>query len=409
MCENEVMWGVLLPLALAGCSVLVDDRPRIFDFQAPTLLTTVPPDGYLAFFNGEETLCVDVDHDGQLDVLVRGTLHTVVGDSSRLRWARNQGHRSLDGLVNIIDTTGTPLQQVMQAGPLVVRENPLELSTCGGKPLVCVLNSETAVGQMSVANVTIAADFLAVATSPAPARPDWQIVSALSFTPGPPLLAQFALYDVGPDGGGGQMAQPSRFPLRNAIDLRVADFDADGRDELLQAGSLDRTDESLLCFFDADGKELGRIDPHAVVEAVALADVNADGLLDIVLVASSGASELRVYLGRRDIAELISETPIAVPLGLGNVGGGALRAADLNGDGIVDLALLAAGQLQMLRGNGDGTFAEPHAITVAALAQAIAICDLDQDGAPDVVITGQGTVGQLGDGNTAVIFNGTAR
>ncbi len=126
----------------------------------------------------------------------------------------------------------------------------------------------------------------------------------------------------------------------------------------------------------------------------AVADFNKDGKLDVACLGETSASQaqLGISLGNGD-------GTFAAPAIL-NVGGGdAIRssgigAADFNGDGKVDLALLDAEDFSgIFYGNGDGTFTSVPSngnsypkdlINLFAGGPTIAI-DLNGDGKPDIL------------------------
>jgi len=172
-------------------------------------------------------------------------------------------------------------------------------------------------------------------------------------------------------------------------------------------------------------------------QAVATADVNGDGNLDVV-VADQGANAVSVLLGNGDgslqaktdfptgsapvdaaIADLngdgkpdlavVNQSGNSVSVLLGNGLGGfgaktdfatgsapaALAIGDVNGDGKPDLvvanALFGNGNtVSVLRGNGDGTFQAKVDLTVGKAPNGVAITDVDGDGIPDIV-TANGT------------------
>jgi hypothetical protein len=71
------------------------------------------------------------------------------------------------------------------------------------------------------------------------------------------------------------------------------------------------------------------------------------------------------------------------------MGGGASRVAlaDLNGDGLLDLAVLASGQVLGIRlGHGGGTFGDLQRYGIGAGANDIAVVDLDSDGRRDLIV-----------------------
>jgi hypothetical protein len=121
----------------------------------------------------------------------------------------------------------------------------------------------------------------------------------------------------------------------------------------------------------------------ATAPAVATADVNGDGLLD-VLTANLGRSDLVVLLGLGDgrlgAVHAVSGGDGAVDLDVG----------DLNGDGRVDVALATAhhGDAVTVRlGNGDGTFGPKRAYKAGADPDGVALADLNHDGKLDLAVT----------------------
>jgi hypothetical protein len=104
-------------------------------------------------------------------------------------------------------------------------------------------------------------------------------------------------------------------------------------------------------------------------------DFDADGRMDLALIAGSGAQAVRVGLGNGDgTFQLFSS--------IGFVGlSTALEAADFDADGRLDL--IEGAQLSVHLGNGDGTFKNP--ITNGASGTRLCVADLDADGLPDTV------------------------
>jgi Bacterial Ig-like domain (group 3)/FG-GAP-like repeat len=126
-----------------------------------------------------------------------------------------------------------------------------------------------------------------------------------------------------------------------------------------------------------------------------LADFNKDGKLDVGCLGETSASQaqLGISLGNGD-------GTFAVPTILNVSGGDAIRdsgigAADFNGDGNVDIALLDAEDISgIYYGNGDGTFTSVPSnglsypkdlINVFAGGVTIAT-DLNHDGKPDLLV-----------------------
>lgn len=70
------------------------------------------------------------------------------------------------------------------------------------------------------------------------------------------------------------------------------------------------------------------------------------------------------------------------------VGAREVRAADLNGDGILDLVTVNGGSdnVSIFFGIGDGTFSPPVHYPVGALPQTVIACDIDGDGDIDLTV-----------------------
>jgi len=127
------------------------------------------------------------------------------------------------------------------------------------------------------------------------------------------------------------------------------------------------------------------------------ADVNHDGHVDIVVADAAGNARMirRVFLGRGDgtFTEIDQAHPSAAWL---------QSAADMNGDGSVDLILwdLTTKQVVLLLGDGAGDFPTERRSETVPDAWGLQVADLDGDGHPDVVgMAPQGIIIWLGDGD----------
>jgi type II secretory pathway component GspD/PulD (secretin) len=137
----------------------------------------------------------------------------------------------------------------------------------------------------------------------------------------------------------------------------------------------------------------------SVPSDIAVGDFNGDGFLDLA-VTDSANNNVAILLGKGDGT---FTPPVTFPTGLGTTATGnpvALLAADLNGDGVLDLAVVnqgdgvTAGSVSILLGHvvnsrGDGTFAAPTIHSVGVKPTAIASADLNADGLTDLVVTNQ--------------------
>jgi hypothetical protein len=160
----------------------------------------------------------------------------------------------------------------------------------------------------------------------------------------------------------------------------------------------------------------------AFTYSVAVADLMGNGILDLV-VASLGENggpsrnAVGVFLGNGDG----TFQPVVSYLAAG-AGIDAVAVGDVNGDGIPDLAVvdecqnlrreacIGAGEVSVLLGNGDGTFQSPIKYGSGGYeGSAIAIADINGDGRPDLLATNaEASEGNYNDGSVAVLLNETS-
>ena len=127
---------------------------------------------------------------------------------------------------------------------------------------------------------------------------------------------------------------------------------------------------------------------------IALGDLNADGILDLVTAGNSGGGTATVRLGRGNgtfgtAITYAAETSISLAVSLG----------DLNGDGVLDLTTFgeagATAWATTRLGNGDGSFAAAMSYnSQLSSARTAALGDLNGDGILDLVVGGIGTEGR---------------
>ncbi len=124
-------------------------------------------------------------------------------------------------------------------------------------------------------------------------------------------------------------------------------------------------------------------------EAVAIADIDADGNLDLVS-ANQRTGDLSLLLGNGDGSFRASiSLPIAPPrAGLGQPEPVAVAVGDLNADGHLDVVAGLAeptGAIVVLLGNSDGSFAPQTRVAASSRVRAVALADFDGDRRTDVV------------------------
>lgn len=162
-----------------------------------------------------------------------------------------------------------------------------------------------------------------------------------------------------------------------------ADFDADGHADVVTANML--ADSLSIAYGNGNGT-FGRI--HHLSSggkrprAVAIGDFNRDGWLDLA-VANEGSNTVALFLGGADRAPVLART-LSLTGGLGPT---AILAADINLDGLLDLALANAlsHNVVILLGDGQGGFTEAGAFGVGRGPVALLATDFDRDGRVDLV------------------------
>jgi hypothetical protein len=114
--------------------------------------------------------------------------------------------------------------------------------------------------------------------------------------------------------------------------------------------------------------------------AVACADFNGDGMLDVVFSTARGYGSLEVALVSRSLA--ISE----ISIGSTTYRVLGVAAGDVDGDGAADVLAASATEFSVFLGRGDGQFETPLILPAAFSPGFVSLADLDGDGRLDIVV-----------------------
>ena len=125
---------------------------------------------------------------------------------------------------------------------------------------------------------------------------------------------------------------------------------------------------------------------------IELADLNGDGFADF-LVPNERVATFHVVLNPG--ATLFSSPPIATAVTMPQAPGfavnniNAVRAADFNGDGDLDVVAAShnSGLVGLWYGDGDGTFDQPTILLAGLNSAYMDVCDINADEVPDLAVT----------------------
>ena len=192
----------------------------------------------------------------------------------------------------------------------------------------------------------------------------------------------------------------SRFPAgARPQNVAIGDVDGDGNPDLVVAsGDISSQEVQVLLGptspLPTDGTfgvaipiPIRGFQPHGL----ALADVNHDGLLDVIVSNDQGKSVDILLNTTHTVGLPTFAFAIEYPLGGSSWD---VAVADLDGDGNLDLVVPTLNaRVDVFRGNGDGTFARWYDIATTNYNNySVAVGDVDGDGIPDVLAGKDGGV-----------------
>jgi len=184
----------------------------------------------------------------------------------------------------------------------------------------------------------------------------------------------------------GTFQDPLTTSVPGASSVAAADLNGDGQLDLVVSNWNSNTVTVLLGNGDGTFQPAQPYPTGSNPSNVTLADLRGAGKLDIVHLDANNS--VSVLLGNGD-GSFQPATPVYTPASSVNLAG--LAVADVNGDGIPDLVLSdhSANAVDILTGNGDGTFQGPTSYPTGAAPLGLALADLNHDGRLDIAVANQ--------------------
>lgn len=185
----------------------------------------------------------------------------------------------------------------------------------------------------------------------------------------------------------------------SAYSFAVADFNHDGKLDVAVLDPVGETSESQLAVLLGNGDgTFSQASAYAFPfqpTVIAVGDLNGDGIPDLVVGVSAGTNltafvpaSVEVLLGNGDGT---FQPPVTTTAGNEIT---SIAVADFNGDGKLDVALSNLGwnDVSLLLGNGNGTFQSPMQFSSGLVSigvgpsGALAVADFDGNGSPDLAV-----------------------
>jgi hypothetical protein len=208
----------------------------------------------------------------------------------------------------------------------------------------------------------------------------------------------FVAGDYYPNRGSGNFRAPRSYPSCRSCDwVTTGDFNNDGNLDAAVAGGPEASNRLRIYTGNGGGDFTGFVETTLTlpdkqfIDALAAADFNGDGKLDLAIGAAQYNGEVAILLGNGNGT---FQTPTVVYTGSDVE---ALAAADFNRSGNMGLAIGTTTAVVVMCGNGAGGFTTTATITGIANTNSLVVADFNRDGIPDLATASDVYLGN-GDG-----------